>query len=43
MTAPDDDDTGLPGLPTWRAVYLWVTATFVVWDLLLTWLSSLGS
>ena len=31
-----DDNTGLPGLRSWKAVYLVVFATFVVWVVLLT-------
>jgi hypothetical protein len=31
----NDEDTGLPGLHSWRAVYIFVLATFVVWILLL--------
>ena len=37
--AVDDDVTGLPGLRTWRAVYLFVVAVFVVYVVLLTALS----
>jgi hypothetical protein len=42
MTSPleheveDEADTGLPLLPTWRAVYLFVMAVFVLWIVLLT-------
>jgi len=28
---PDDKNTGLPGLRTWRRVYLAVVGVFVVW------------
>ncbi|MGA2016630.1 MAG: hypothetical protein ABSH26_06715 [Opitutaceae bacterium] len=28
---PDDENTGLPGLRTWRRVYLAVVAVFVAW------------
>jgi hypothetical protein len=31
---PRDEETGLPGLRTWRAVYVWVLVLFVV-DILL--------
>ena len=31
MTPPDDESTGLPGLHTWRGVYLFVLGVFVVW------------
>ena len=33
---PDDAVTGLPGLRTWRAVYLFVLGSFVLWVGLLT-------
>ncbi len=33
--SPDDHLTGLPGLRTWRAVYLFVFGCFVLWVLLL--------
>jgi hypothetical protein len=36
---PDDSDPGLPGLRSWRAVYLFVLACFAGWVLLLTALS----
>jgi hypothetical protein len=32
---PDDADTGLPVLRTWRAVYLFVLGVFVLWVVLL--------
>ena len=32
---PADEHTGLPGLRTWRAVYVAVIAVFVVWVVLL--------
>lgn len=35
----DDASTGLPALRSWRAVYIAVTAIFVVWVGLLTWLT----
>lgn len=35
----DDDDTGLPALPSWRAVYLLVLGIFALWVILLTVLS----
>jgi len=36
-TPPDDRDelTGLPGLRTWRGVYLFVFGCFILWVLLL--------
>jgi len=37
-----DEDTGLPYLRSWRAVYLMVLATFVLWDVLLSALSTLS-
>jgi hypothetical protein len=33
---PDDEITGLPGLRTWRRVYLFVLVVFVAWVGLLT-------
>jgi hypothetical protein len=36
---PSDETTGLPGLRSWRAVYLAVLGIFVVWVGLLTWLT----
>ena len=33
--APEDDDTGLPWLPTWKGVYLVVVISFVLWVTLL--------
>ncbi len=32
----DDADTGLPGLRSWRGVYLFVTGCFILWVVLLT-------
>lgn len=32
---PNDADTGLPGLRTWRGVYTFVLITFAVWIALL--------
>lgn len=32
---PSDDATGLPGLRSWRAVYLAVLGTFLLWTGLL--------
>jgi len=32
---PDDETTGLPGLRTWRQVYLAVLVIFVLWVVLL--------
>ena len=37
--ASDDDDTGLPMLPTWPAVYALVLGVFALWVILLTILS----
>ena len=41
MTPPDEPlhETGLPWPRTWRAVYVVVTAVFVLWVALLTWLT----
>ena len=33
--APEDDDTGLPWLRTWKGVYLVVIINFVLWVALL--------
>jgi hypothetical protein len=38
---PDDERTGLPGLRSWRRVYLWVLVVLVVWIGLLSALSRL--
>ncbi len=35
---PDEDATGLPGLRTWRRVYLLVVLSFVLWVGLMVWL-----
>jgi hypothetical protein len=40
---PDDEITGLPGLRTWRGVYLFVAVVFVVWVGLLAALTRLFS
>ena len=32
---PSDENTGLPGLRTWRSVYTLVLITFAVWVVLL--------
>lgn len=32
---PNDEDTGLPGLRTWRRVYTFVLISFAVWIALL--------
>ena len=40
---PDDAATGLPGLRTWRAVYLFVLGCFIVWVGLLTLLTRVFS
>lgn len=37
--APRDEDTGLPGLHSWRAVYVVVSIIFTGWIALLTWLT----
>jgi hypothetical protein len=39
----DDAATGLPGLRTWRAVYVFVSCVFVVWVGLLTVLTAMYS
>jgi hypothetical protein len=36
---PENDATGLPGLKSWRTVYLFVTVVFIVYTALLFWLS----
>jgi hypothetical protein len=36
---PVDETTGLPGLPTWRSVYLLVLGVFVVYVVLMVALS----
>ncbi len=41
--APDGEMTGLPGLRTWRSVYLLVVAVFVVWVALLVALARIFS
>jgi hypothetical protein len=38
--AEDNETTGLPFFHTWRSVYLFVLATFVLWVLLLSILSA---
>ncbi len=35
---PPDEQTGLPGLRSWRAVYAFVLGTFVAWIVLLLFL-----
>ena len=37
--SPEDQRTGLPGLRTWRSVYIAVGVIFVLWVGLLTWLT----
>jgi hypothetical protein len=32
---PNDEQTGFPGLRTWRGVYVFVIVTFAVWVALL--------
>ena len=32
---PDDAETGLPGLRSWPAVYVFVLAAFILWIVLL--------
>jgi hypothetical protein len=36
---PDDERTGLPGLRSWRQVYVWVLVVLAVWIGLLAALS----
>jgi hypothetical protein len=36
---PTDSDTGLPLLRRWRSVYFAVLGIFVLWVVLLTWLT----
>ena len=45
MTEPESNDaqTGLPGLRTWRGVYLFVLGTFIAWTVLLVVLSRMYS
>ncbi len=48
MNAPeqkpvDDESTGLPGLRSWRSVYLFVLSVFVLWIGLLTVLTEMYS
>jgi hypothetical protein len=38
-----DEETGLPGLRSWRAVYGWVFASFLLWVGLLAALSEIYS
>ena len=33
--ATRDELTGLPGVRTWRRVYFWVAASFILWVVLL--------
>lgn len=37
--APADHETGLPGLRSWRTVYIVVLWVFILWVALLTWLT----
>jgi hypothetical protein len=41
--APDENDTGLPGLGSWRAVYAVVLGIFALWVGLLAVLTGLYS
>ncbi|HEY1763503.1 MAG TPA: hypothetical protein VGF85_01185 [Opitutaceae bacterium] len=36
MTPPDDEGTGLPGLRTWRGIYVLVVVVFAAWVAVLT-------
>jgi hypothetical protein len=36
---PTDEQTGFPGVRTWRGVYVFVLITFAVWVVLLIWLT----
>jgi hypothetical protein len=38
-TPPSDHETGLPGLRSWRVVYVFVFGIFLLWLGLLTWLT----
>ena len=40
---PDDESTGLPGLRSWREVYVFVLGVFVVWVALLAGLTEVFS
>jgi hypothetical protein len=37
---PSDHKTGLPGLRTWKSVYVAVLCIFVLWIGLLTWFTN---
>ena len=39
LSAPSDDETGVPGLWTWNAVYALVAVIFLLWVVLLEWLT----
>jgi hypothetical protein len=39
----DDDQTSLPGLPTWPKVYLLVAGSFILWVVLLLVLTKMYS
>jgi hypothetical protein len=41
--APDDAETGFPGLRTWSGVYWLVIGVFIVWVALLTTLTMIFS
>ncbi len=43
MTPPEDESTGLPGLRSWRAVYLAVLGVFAAWVALLLLLTRMFS
>lgn len=38
--APADRETGLPGLRSWKSVYVAVLGVFVLWIVLLTWFTN---
>lgn len=42
-SAPDDTGTGLPGIRSWRTIYVIVLTIFVMWIALLTWLTEANS
>ncbi|HEY4246080.1 MAG TPA: hypothetical protein VGM64_04435 [Lacunisphaera sp.] len=37
---PSDRETGLPGLRSWKAVYVAVLGVFILWIGLLTWFTN---
>ncbi len=35
LPVPDSEDTGFPGIRTWRGLYIFVFGSFVLWVVLL--------